>query len=553
MHKKLSFLLVFAMLLSFLSSCLILTESHPTSRPPAPRDRTPDRNIGAELVDDIRVRDERITLPFSATDAIHPYRAETVDNQAIAAILYEGLFTLGGAFVPEGQLATEISTLDGQTYQITLREGVQFHNGGTMTGADVLYSFAIAQDNPRFSGRLSNISAMTMATDEEGEPLPFALTVRLSRPHGNLAVLLNFPIIQDGAGGWTVPPGTGAFSFEYGAETSHLLRHDGHWAEERPSFGVIYLADLRTQPALESAFNAGSISLLPFDPILPPALTGRFDTRNFPSATLEFLGFNAGRSLLREAEVRRAISLAIDRGQIADNFAAGQMVPTPQVFHPLLDYYDNALSVNHMFNLEDARLLFDYTATPSSPLPEDNEDDAPTQNEQPEEERQNIELTLLLVSGNMARVQTAQLIADSLRGLGLTVILDPRAPEDYLDALASGDFDLYLGSVRLQPDFDVTTLLTGSLARGGTSGMIDRGLIDGFLATDPSERGHAAATLSEAMFTVQPIAPLGFRGLSLAVDAGSVVGLSPSQDNVYGNIWNWHVPVPEDDFSERND
>jgi peptide/nickel transport system substrate-binding protein len=58
---------------------------------------------------------------------------------------YESLLTYNGAdtttFVP--QLATMLPTIseDGLTYTFTIRDGITFHNGNTLTGEDVAYSF----------------------------------------------------------------------------------------------------------------------------------------------------------------------------------------------------------------------------------------------------------------------------------------------------------------------------------------------------------------------------------------------------------------------------
>ena len=77
-------------------------------------------------------------------DSLDPaYAYDTASGEIIQAV-YESLIFYDGAsatnFVP--MLATEWTiSLDGKTYRFKIREGVQFHNGDSLTPEDVEYSF----------------------------------------------------------------------------------------------------------------------------------------------------------------------------------------------------------------------------------------------------------------------------------------------------------------------------------------------------------------------------------------------------------------------------
>jgi len=115
--------------------------------------------------------------------------------------------------------------------------------------------------------------------------------------------------------------------------------------------------------------------------------------------------------------------------------------------------------------------------------------------------------------------------------------------DDFIAALADGNFDLFYGQVRLQPDFDLTHILTGDLAFGGIGRLMDQRIIDDFVASGHAGRGQAATAMGAAIFAEVPIITIGFRHLAVATQRGVVAGMRPTQDNIYHNVWDWIVDV----------
>ena len=76
--------------------------------------------------------------------SLDPVRAYDSASGTILENVYETLYTYDGAAIDEfvPSLATEYTANeDGSQYTFTLREGVPFHSGNTMTCKDVEYSF----------------------------------------------------------------------------------------------------------------------------------------------------------------------------------------------------------------------------------------------------------------------------------------------------------------------------------------------------------------------------------------------------------------------------
>ncbi|HTO28032.1 MAG TPA: ABC transporter substrate-binding protein, partial [Devosia sp.] len=62
-------------------------------------------------------------------------------NWATAGVVCEGLFAVDETWTPQPMLAESFAySEDGKTLTVTLRDGLKFHSGATLTSADVLAS-----------------------------------------------------------------------------------------------------------------------------------------------------------------------------------------------------------------------------------------------------------------------------------------------------------------------------------------------------------------------------------------------------------------------------
>jgi peptide/nickel transport system substrate-binding protein len=84
-----------------------------------------------------------VVYNFAPIASLDPARAYDTASGAILENIYETLFTFDDPAIDSLKplLATDVEFLnDGLTYRFTLRDGVQFHSGNTMTCADVAWS-----------------------------------------------------------------------------------------------------------------------------------------------------------------------------------------------------------------------------------------------------------------------------------------------------------------------------------------------------------------------------------------------------------------------------
>jgi len=114
---------------------------------------------------------------------------------------------------------------------------------------------------------------------------------------------------------------------------------------------------------------------------------------------------------------------------------------------------------------------------------------------------------------------------------------------DYLTALQKGDFDLYLGEVRLTADWDASALLDadGALNYGGFVSERLSELNDSLLLGE----NFSAAMYAEGFVEETPFAPLLFKTKAVVVPAGLIEGMTPSVSNPFDGLEGWTFRLNE--------
>jgi len=156
----------------------------------------------------------------------------------IAHHMFEGLYTFNAANAPVNLLATGDSlSEDGKTITIGLRDDVKFHNGQSMTSADVVASM---QRWGEFGSRGGLLFGNVDSVEASGE---YEITIKMSAPFGpwkNLLAFINggpaiYPAsVMEGATKEPIAPeqyiGTGPYKFSEWQPNRHveLVRFDDY-------------------------------------------------------------------------------------------------------------------------------------------------------------------------------------------------------------------------------------------------------------------------------------------------------------------------------------
>ena len=449
-------------------------------------------------------------LAYYPEEGFHPITGGNRTNLALGGLVYEGLYALDQQFEPQPQLCTEgVQAADGLSWTFTLRSGVTFSDGSPLTSAEVKSSLDLARTSSLYASRFSDITGVTAG---EG-----TVTVTLSRANGNLPALLDIPIVKETGG---MPLGTGPYVLSQSGENWSLTARQGWWQGETLSLQTIPLRSIRETDDLIHAFDTRDIALVSTDLTGTNALgfSGSFDTVDYPTSIMLYVGFNVTSGPCRSAAVRQALLRAFDRSSVATALYSSHALPAAMPVSPASTYYPETLAQELEYAPQEAAQLLEAAGKVGS-------------------------LTFVAPSDNAARAATAQHLADGLTELGLQVELQLLPWDEYTAALEKGDFDLYLAEVRLTADFDLTALITagGSLNYGGYADAEAAQLLQTYRAASGQGRDLSALRLYERLAEEPPFAVLCFKNWSVLTQWSRISNLTPTQQNVFYGFAHWDI------------
>ncbi len=259
-------------------------------------------------------------------------------------------------------LATSWRSVDDLTWEIRLRDGVRFQDGGAFTADDVVFTL---QRIPKVPNSPSSFNIYT--SNIVGHEVIDAHTIRLktARPYPLLPVDLSlFAIMGRKQSGGPAPEGkttaqlnagdgvigTGPYRYVEFVQGDHatVARNPDYWggAEpwERVTFKPIPVSGART-----AALLSGAVDLIDNAPIADlPRLRGNpaFAIFEGPTNQVMYLAMDSfaepspgisgtdGRNPLKDPRIRRALSLAINRDAIIERVLDGLARPAAEFAPP---------------------------------------------------------------------------------------------------------------------------------------------------------------------------------------------------------------------------
>ncbi len=456
------------------------------------------------------------TLSYYSNSSLHPINENSHSTLLLTSLVYEGLFELDNTFTPHKVLCKDYSISDdGLTWTLSLTDAV-FSDNTSLTAADVISSLELARNSKLYSQRLSDIQHIR--ADESG-----SVVITLLRPNNSLPALLDTPIIRD-LGDGSMPLGTGPYRYVEDNGPLRLLRCDN---------SLIYAPDEIPLIAIDGAddmiyaFDAGEVSLVISDVTGANALgysSGHEDFQ-YPTTTMLFVGFQTKKGPCKNTILRQILSRSFDRDTVSASLLAGHGDATCLPFSPHSALYSDAHEDLGCFdpNSVDALSQAGY---------EKNEDGQWYSRYTP------LSLTFVVNTDNSFKLQIAEYLAQQLTSQGITVTLKKLPWEDYLAALTSGDFDLFLGEVTLKADFDLIPLLSeaGTLNYGGYINAETTALLNQLAASTPEQKSSATAAFLDHFQAEAPIAPLCFKSHSILAQWRCVSGLTPTRQNPFYHL-----------------
>ena len=251
---------------------------------------------------------------------------------------------------------------DGLTYTFRLQPGVKFHNGKTMTAADVKYSFERCK-NPATGAVNFEVFNDVVAIETPDEMTVVIKMSRVNAPFlSRLAENGAGAVIPTGSGDeqGKTPVGAGPFKFirrEFGHEVE-LQRFDDYW--EGPAYLDRIIAREVTEPTVRlTGLRTGEMHMIndiPADRIAEIKADPKFQVLTWFPLNFDFVNLNHEFEPFKDPRVRMAFDLTIDKEELLKGALWGQGRTTASPSFPTSSSYNSALK-NRAQDLDKAKAL----------------------------------------------------------------------------------------------------------------------------------------------------------------------------------------------------
>ncbi|MDR7434179.1 MAG: ABC transporter substrate-binding protein [Armatimonadota bacterium] len=275
---------------------------------------------------------------------LDPHVATAFSSFQVLDLIYESLLRLNPQTLRLEPNLAESWTVssDGLTYTFTLRRDAVFHDGTQVDATDVKYTIERILNPATKSPQASFLEPIKEVTVVN----PFVVRITLKRPFAPFLFLLTGPgrgivplNFEEKVGDPRVKTlGSGPYRLErFTTGEVRLVRHDRYWRRDgqgnRLPYADAVIYRVIPDPAtLRAALQAGDVDLIigfGVDINTARALSGVAGLRiaSTPDLSYSLLGINNERPPMNDVRVRQAMSMAVNRQQLAQIVYSGRAVP----------------------------------------------------------------------------------------------------------------------------------------------------------------------------------------------------------------------------------
>lgn len=434
----------------------------------------------AESVEDAII----IGMISTRTLELNPLEPTERDIMSLYGMIYESLVTIDDNGIPQPLLAESWSESgDGKTWTFVLRENVAFSDGTPLTAQDVAASGAYLLNKANSEeeaerGFYANMRYMVSSFTARDER---TLEVKAARPYYGLLYAMTFPVVPAAKVGTAQPEGTGPYLVtDFVAGSYLMLDANPGWWQMQPQVKSITVTFYSSNKDMISAYEYGRVDTV-FTRSVAAAQYRSGNTSlsiTYSTRQLEVLLMNhRQRSFpLDNVNIRKAIRYAINKELLSRNVYMGMTAAadTPYPADSWL-YYDQESAF--VYNPDKAREIIAAEGW------KDTDNEFPL--DYPVEGTTDVKhfwLKLYVYEDpeNDVRYETAYMIEDMLREVGIGVKVYEVSYEEGKAILEAGSFDLFLCSFQMDvvpdPGFFLRKGNTQNYIRYSSSAMTE--LID---------------------------------------------------------------------------
>ena len=354
----------------------------------------------------------------SNPETLDPALNSAIDGANTIITIFEPLLLINeNNEVIGGQAESWETSEDGLTWTFTMRDGLKWSDGTDLNAKDFEYSFKRMVDPNTAApyaetclGMIDGFEEAAGFPDKDGnptaEPNPDALNVKASDDGKTLTIVLSYPCsyfdkmaafatmspvqqatVEANGDSWCTSADTfvsnGPYMITDWTPSERIVltknpNYVGGWDNSKIVTDIITLLLLEDSSAAYAAYNSGEAQLIkdvPTDEI--PSLTKAEDGGDFYVDTIlgtYYVSLNLQRDAFKDAKVRKALSLAIDRDYVANTIMQGTYSTADSIVGPgIVDesgyFHDNGnapyISADYEANLAEAKKLLEEAGYPN--------------------------------------------------------------------------------------------------------------------------------------------------------------------------------------------
>jgi len=389
---------------------------------------------------------------------------------------YDSLMAIDEQGQPQPWLATAVDvSADGATYTLTLADDVTFNDGTPLTSADVAFTVTYFQANTqsRFTRALRGVESVET-------PSATTVVLKLAGPNPSfpLRTLADVPILPKHIWEAVTNPaehtfdsvtnvGSGPYKLvEYNSDQFYRFEANADYFRGEPAVKELVVAKFADDAGAVAAIRASEIDMI-VRPVAPEQIDilgaeAGITVNKGPQFTTTMLNYDTTKFPFDRVEVRQAVSLAVDRQDLADTVYLGGATPGSSGWiHPNSPFFNSAVVTKT--DVDAAKALLDgINAT-------DTDGDGIR-----ELDGQPLSMEMLTPSNDSLRLRVAELVREMLLQIGI-------------DAKVAS-VEQATWEAKIWPDFDVSKGRDYQLGVWGWSAPVqaDTGQIAQLVHSDPA-------------------------------------------------------------------
>ncbi len=509
-------------------------------------------------------------ISTSPSGVFNPLLTDSVYDDAVCEMVYSSLLKLDNELNLKPSMAEkyEISS-DQKTITFKLKKDLKWSDGKPLTSKDVAFTFKSLASKD-YQGEHSDYVSKVQGVDEykegksdniSGIKTPDESTIELTfaQPYdpaltnlGTTGIIPEHIWSKVPENKWkeskdlmSNPVGSGPFkmlSFTEGQDVKFEKNKDFFGGEAKTDKLVLKVI---SEDTVASDLKNGDIDLADVTNLKKADVEALekdgFKTYKHQNTIFQYMGLNYRNPIFKDIKVREAILTAIDRQGMVDKLIEGNgEVKNVPMLSSSWAYPKDAKLNEYKYDKEKAKKLLNEAGY--------TEKDGVMTNS----EGQKLSFKLDVPTGNSVREQTAQIIQENLKEIGIKVELNKMEfPALMEKVVGNHEFDMYMMGNNLSADPDLTAYWSkdsvsdkkgemGWNISGFTTPELDQMLAEGAGTTDKEARKVAYKKFAEYMNEQIPWMYLFEQNVQIATNP-KLEGFNPSVFRDFAEAENWKL------------